>query len=318
MEDIVQIVNERFACAQCHTAGHWLRAARAVIRENSSIHHLRCTQCGESIVAKVSDGAQSADSAREELHDEYATLTALYASFQQDEHCGTLVPLGYLESAGHAVMLTRWCAGRDLAQYMRAGCTPDVIGRGAGVWLRRLHDCSERGMPRCTLDVAGKLAYLEATHGAALHGYRDARAACDLLARTGSGLAALQFPSVRQHGDFKPANMLSDGSRFVGLDIQWRLVGAPEFDIAPFLNQLWLAQHWSIGGRASRRHALAEAGFLAGYGYADDMRALRWAQLYFALCHVGNYRRRGYRGAIFTTLSVMPLVRRLSLALRAR
>jgi hypothetical protein len=67
---------------------------------------------------------------------------------------------------------------------------------------------------------------------------------------------------------------------------------------------------------ANTRYLQAEAAFLAGYGETVPMRALRWAQLYFALCHLGSYRQRGRFGMAYANWKIWPLVERLERQLR--
>lgn len=121
---------------------------------------------------------------------------------------------------------------------------------------------------------------------------------------------------VRIHGDFKPQNMLYDGTRCTGLDTHWMSVGAPLYDLAPFLNHLWLAGVGRRGSPAGSRYLLAEEAFLRGYGTAVSMRALRWVQLYFALCYLGGYRQRGRLGVAYASWRIWPLVKRLEGQLR--
>jgi hypothetical protein len=59
-----------------------------------------------------------------------------------------------------------------------------------------------------------------------------------------------------------------------------------------------------------------ESAFLSGYGNVVDMHALRWVQLYFALCYMGEYRQRGRLGAVYANWKAWPLVRRLSMQVR--
>jgi aminoglycoside phosphotransferase (APT) family kinase protein len=126
-----------------------------------------------------------------------------------------------------------------------------------------------------------------------------------------SRVDAIPVRAVRQHGDFKPDNMLCDGTRYVGLDIRWRSIGAAAYDLAPFLNHLWSDGRAVVGSRTRRVYDLAESAFLSGYGDVGDMRTLRWVQLYFALCYMGEYRQRGRLAASYANWTVWPFVRRL-------
>ncbi|MGH8145744.1 MAG: phosphotransferase family protein [Rhodanobacteraceae bacterium] len=265
-------------------------------------------------MVKVNRGQGPADDGRAQAAREYETLCALQGMFPQNDRFGTLVPLGHLEGEGRGIMVTRLFHGMDLARYSRKLALEDVqeTFRSAGVWLRTLHQIGRDGAPVQTLGVADRLDYLERTYGSVLHPDPAIQKACGVLERAGHRIKALAVPAVRIHGDFKPENLLCDGIRFVGLDIHLTSVGAAVYDVAPFLNHVWFAYHriWSPG--AKQHHELACAGFLSGYGDVGDARALPWAQLYFALCHLGGYRRRGTLTSRYANWKVWPLVHSLA------
>lgn len=312
--DAVRVLNARFDCTRCHAPGSWVAMTRPALRQNSIIHQIRCARCLERIVAKVSRADGLRDAACAQTRREYETLCTLQRVFPQDEHYGTLVPLGYLESSGQGILITHHFRGGDLAHYVRSlnATGAQEACHAAGFWLRKLHESSDAAVEGRVLGVADKLEYLAATYGAALRGDRKAWAAYQCLEQTGSRIDTRIFPVVRQHGDFKPDNILCDGTRYVGLDIQWQIVGPAVYDLAPFLNSLWLAVRRVGDLRISRHRQQAETGFLAGYGSVVDMRALRWAQLYFALCQLGGYRKRGRLVASYANWTVWPLVRKLA------
>lgn len=136
------------------------------------------------------------------------------------------------------------------------------------------------------------------------------QAAYRCLRQEGSRLGASAFRTVRLHGDFKPGNMLCDGTRYVGLDVQWRTTAPAVFDLAPFLNHLWLARR-RLESFDNRQYDQNESEFLAGYEAVDDIRTLRWVQLYFSLCQLGGYYQRGRLAAVYADWKVRPLVRKL-------
>lgn len=314
----MRVLNARFDCTCCHAQGSWASTARPVRRQNSIIHRMRCTRCPEQIVAKVSRGAGGNDDALAQSRREYETLCALQRVFPQDKRYGTLVPLGYLESAGSGIVITRYSRGGDLARRLRSLDASErrEACRSAGIWLRKLHESGDSGMQTGVLCVADKLDYLASTYGTFISDDPETRRAWELLAHEATRVEVLAVPTVRLHGDFKPENMLCDGTKYVGLDIHWRNVGAAVYDLAPFLNHLRLAGRATGRAHADRLCELAEAEFMAGYGYSVPVRALRWAQLYFALCYLGGYRVRGRLTAIYAHLRVRPLV--LNLARRLR
>lgn len=313
LADVAQALGSRFDCPRCHAPTAWDKVARPAQRQNSIIHRLQCARCGERIVAKVAREGEAGDgNAQRHLRREYETLRALQHRFLSDESCGTLEPLGYMAFSGAAILVTRLFRGQDLLRHMK---TLDVAGMAkachvAGVWLRRLHESGQRAAQMKPLEVADRLAYLDETYGAALRGSATMKAGYRRLQQEGSRIGALAFHAVRLHGDFKPENMLCDGTRYVGLDVQWRTTGPAVYDLAPFLNHLWLAVR-RFGLLDKRQYDQLETEFLAGYGAVGDIRILRWAQLYFSLCQLGGYHRRGRLAMAYANWQVRPLVRKL-------
>lgn len=311
--EAAQVLNERLACDRCGAKGRWVRTTRPSVRQNSSIHRLHCAQCGSQIVAKVSTGHVVNVEARATVQREYATLRALQAVFPQDAGYGTLEPLACLETVEHTIMVTRWFPGTDLVDHLRTleAAKVDAALRRAGAWLRQLHAADGHTDPPRSLGVGEKIDDLMRTYGAVLTTRRKTWVACELVKHVGAELSTSTLLPARLHGDFKPQNLLCDGIRLVGLDMQWATAAAPVYDLAPFLNHLWLAGPGAYGGHARARYAQAEAAFLAGYANAVDRRALRWAQLYFVLCHLGRYRLRGACAAAYGSWRIAPLVERI-------
>jgi Ser/Thr protein kinase RdoA (MazF antagonist) len=280
-------------------------------RQNSVIHQIRCKQCGNRVVAKVGGGKRWRDDDRVQLQNEYATLCTLRSAFSGGEGVGILEPLGYMEVAGRGILVTHWFMGIDLLRYAR-GAETHALERAfrlAGAWLLKLHDADNEKRPMRLMGVAEKIEDLSHNYGGVLRTQPRAWKACELLASVGRGLEALAVQSVRIHGDFKPQNMLYDDTCCVGLDIHWEVIGAAVYDLAPFLNHLWLAGVGKQDLGAKMRYLQAETAFLAGYGDAVPTQALRWAQLYFALCHLGGYRRRGGLAVVYANLKIWPLLR---------
>lgn len=285
-------------------------------RQNSSIHRLKCARCHEQIVAKVSRTGEVRNTAMVEARREYDTLCTLQRVFPQGEHFGTLMPLGYLETAERGIIITRHFRGSDLTHYLRSTRGPGAAEacHAAGAWLRNLHESGDVGHGQAKVSgVADKLDHLADTYGTVLRRDRETRAAYRSLEQAASHIDTRGFRHVRQHGDFKPQNMLCDGTRYIGLDIQWQSIGCAIYDLAPFLDHLWLAGRTLGSAFANRHYRQRESKFLAGYGHGQgaDAQAVHWAQLYFALCYVGGYRQKGRLGASYARWRLGPLVRAL-------
>jgi aminoglycoside phosphotransferase len=312
-EDITQVVNGRVDCVRCHASDAWKAAARVAVRQYSSIHRLRCAHCGEQIVVKVVVGKYSNKAALVHARKEYEALCTLQTAFPQDERFGTLAPVGHFEHNGCGIVVTRLAPGDDLMHYVRGvdANSAQVAWGSAGIWLKKLHESDPQNRKR-PLEAADKISTLVATYGSALQAEPKTAAAYELFIREGANFEAMAVDAVRQHGDFKPDNMLCDGTRYIGLDIRWRCIGAAVYDLAPFLNHLWLDLSVTSSSRKIQLYDVAESAFLSGYGGAVDMRALRWVQLYFALCYMGGYRKRGQLATVYANWKVRPLVRRLA------
>lgn len=257
--------------------------------------------------------------ANDALRREYATLCELQTLFDGDPTYGIVTPLGLLAADGHTTMVMQWFAGAPVWRYARE-CADQELGaafRHAGRWLRMFHEDARYRDPACRLDAGGHIDYLRTTYGDALQRRRSTRDALDLLLQGSARAGTCVAPGVGIHGDFKPDNLLCDGKRYVGLDVQPRMRRIALYDLATFANHLWLHGLGGYGRFADARHTLAEAAFLEGYGDVRDDFALRWLQLYFALCQAGSYSRRGLWGAAFARFKIVPQIQRIMTMLRA-
>ncbi len=316
--NITQVLTGRLKCSSCNDALSWSRIGRPEVRQNSSIYRLRCTRCGEQVVAKVIGGTYSGDAALQRARREYESLCELQSKFPQDEEFGTVIPLAHLEHFGQGIVITRLAPGEHLGRYLRS-LGPAALRtacRCSGQWLKKLHESDVQNQQK-SLGSSDKISFLADTYGAVLHRDPETAAACALLVREASRIDAVAVLAVRQHGDFKPDNMLCDGTRYVGLDIPWQYTGAAVYDVAPFLNHLWLESRVSTASRRRRLYALAEAGFLSGYGEIHQMHSLRWVQLYFALSYMGACRQRNRFVKLYASWKGWPLVRQLVAQLEA-
>lgn len=312
-EDALTLVNERLRCAQCGETGHWAATSRPEKRQQSIIHRMRCGRCGDAVVAKAVSSHGFGKDAVMHGRKEYETLRALQHAFPQEGSYGTLVPVDYMEWPGGGMLITRWSDGLNLRHHARE-LDETTVGRAfqaAGGWLRKLHHSDGANHASRPLDVGDKLQYLRSTYGKILLRRQAVFGAFQLLQDAAAHVATLPAVTVRLHGDFKPANMLWDGTRCTGVDIHYAIVGAAVYDLAPFLNHLWIDASGARRPRARQRRKIAEAEFLAGYGYTGNSGILRWAQLYFALHYLGDYSRRGVLRGAYAQWQLQPLVREL-------
>ncbi|TAN03007.1 MAG: aminoglycoside phosphotransferase [Rhodanobacteraceae bacterium] len=279
------------------------------------IRRYRCTRCGRDIAVKASRNGND----RGWIHSEYATLCALQPAFAQHAEYGVLDPLAYFTMDDREVMVTQWFAGRDFGAYLQTLDDDDLVAAaaGAGGWLHTLH-ASHGAVASGTPNTADKLEYLTETYGTALLGDPRTRNPMDLLRVHALEIEHLRLCEVPIHGDFKPENLLCDGRRYVGLDIQLRSHAIAAYDLAPFLNHVWLAGHGARRVRLEHRYAHIEAAFLNGYGVSTDEEryVVRWALLYYVLCQLGSYRQRGWVASCYGDWKLGPLLRLRALGLR--
>ena len=247
---------------------------------------------------------------------EYETLLALQTVLLPDSKCGTLTPVAQLNVNGHDTMVTRLFRGRDLVRCARSADIDELcqLCSRVGALLRALHDACPRAYPDQALDVGAKLAYLTGTYEVALHRNRATRGAFARLQESGSQIGAWRLRRTWGHGDFKPENVLYDGHKMVVLDTTLDIQSAFVYDIASFFDHIWLAGRSFRGGVIRRNFQQVEAEFLAGYGGLDapETAALRWAQLYFALCYFGEYSGRSAALAVYSRCRITPLVKSLT------
>lgn len=314
--DVLPYLREQLWCGQCRGEGTWVRDGRRQLRQNSIIERLRCRHCGERIVAKSGRGTVSSEHPCASLRDEFETLCRLEKAFHAETDCGSLEPLGLFAVAGYDIMVTRMFPGDNLVKYVR-GLDSDGLElafRRAGTWLRKLHSFDPPPGPAQSLGTEEKIEYLKCTYARMLAGRRERRA-FEVLVDTASDGERTSGRVLRLHGDFKPENILCNRARCIGLDVQSGITGSASYDLAPFLDHVWLARLGTRAGAADRRDC-AERGFLAGYGRDVDLHALRWVQLYFALCYLGNYGQRGVLHTGYARWKLWPLVRHLTSELR--
>ena len=309
-------LNQGFPCPNCKARASWHAAGRVAVRTNSTLQRFRCASCGERVVVKLASLRTREASGRRELEKEYQTLRKLQGMFSPDGRYGTLLAMGYMEFDGYAAMITRLFRGEDLIRCARSADSDELdrMFHCAGALLRTLHDACPDGYQTRTLDVESKLAYLENTYGYLLNRNGRACSALACLRERASVIGLLPLRWSWAHGDFKPENVLYDGRRIVLLDTKLDVRGAVVYDIASFLNHILIAGRGFGGGTLRKSDQCMEAAFLSGYGGLDapETAALRWGQLYFMLCYLGRYGKRGIFSAVYANWWMGPLIDQLA------
>lgn len=314
--NIVAVLNGDLTCPACRTKDGWRLASRPRTRRNSTIHNLQCVNCNERIAAKTPHANDASGGSGWLIQREFRTLSLLQTVFAQDGQFGTISPLGWFDG----IMVTRWFAGSDLRHYVRTLDAKRALDacRCAGAWLRRLHDSSPDCYKAQAFDVNDKLETLTDRYARLLNGDRGMTTPWNALKQHAATVARHPVRTTWSHGDFKPDNMLCDGRRYVGLDIHLQFEAPVVLDIASFLDHASLDSQNFVSAKPRHDFRLLEEAFLRGYGElgGQDLIALRWAELYFALSYLGRAWQRGPLWARHANWRVGPLVRTLAERLR--
>jgi len=314
--DIAISLNQGFPCPNCKARASWHATGRSAVRANSTLYSFRCETCEERVVVKlVPLGARDADG-RHELEREFQTLRKLRGIFPPNSHHGALIAENYLELDGHAAMVTRLFPGKDLVRYARSA-DREELGRmfhSAGALLRSLHDGCPDGYQLRELDVGPKLAYLEETYRRILLRNSRTRRAFLRLRESADAVGLSPLRVSWAHGDYKPENVLYDGRKTILLDTKLDIRGAVVYDLASFLNHVYIAACSFRSGALRNNNQFVEAAFLSGYGdlSAAEITALRWAQLYFMLCYFGAHHKRGFPLNLYAYWRLAPLIEALA------
>lgn len=315
--DMTHILNQQMACPRCRMHAGWRMSSRRQRRQNSLIYRFRCQGCDEKVIVKL-PRLPSGSSTGQRQHDmdrEYRILHELQARFPQDAGFGTLVPLGRLDVHGAVALVTRAVVGENLLQRARrmgVNRFAETFG-GAGILLRKLHDCSPRTDASQPLDVDKKVTYLLDAYKDVLTGNPALYAGWTHFRQATESIRNTPIHVSWHHGDFTPDNVLFADGQYLVVDTLLEFDCAFVYDLASFLDHVLLAGNALWGSVFCRHYPAIEAAFLAGYGGLNEQElcALRWAQTYFMLHYVCRYRHRAMLVQIYAKWMARHLLRRL-------
>jgi aminoglycoside phosphotransferase (APT) family kinase protein len=160
-----------------------------------------------------------------------------------------------------------WIPGRPVSDVLFS--PPIVPGRAselgvaAGTWLRRFH--ALRPLPRRRNDFVAKRPYIRDILAASRTGDALLRRVAEKLLATAPSAAAVEMPASWIHGDMKCDNLLVHDAGMIGLDLQMNHENTVAYDIAPFLNHLFLLRWSARGFRRARDLRDVAHGFLQSY-----------------------------------------------------
>lgn len=279
-----------FACPACGELRGWRASGRLVRRLNSYTGFAVCRGCDERVFVKQIRRYPRIDPV-ERASREFRNADALYRAMPEDEHTAVTRPLAAIDG----VLVFDYVPGIPLDRALR-GKSHERRKRllaTAGAWFARLHssvDASPYGDP----ELSSRLEYLRQRCVSASRLYPSISRALELQQRRMASIADRSFPLVLVHGDAKPGNFLLSGDRVVAVDVEYRMRGLAEMDLAQFLVQMRVARSPFPTVPPVHRES-SEAAFLAGYSRlrSFDPQVLSWVEMYFTLALWMSDRNRG-------------------------
>jgi hypothetical protein len=265
-------------------------------RENSRVFYAECDALPSALAVKwcvqPSTVLPDGDAAARQFE---ALRRAAVAMRQNTSYS---VPHPYRFDRERALLAVEWIPGETMTASI-GSWKCDATGARlllarAGQWLRLFH--LAHPLPDGRLDVEEKLRNLSAYDGCALA--RESVFARGLagLRHSAPAAAAIDVERSWVHGDFKTDNLIVNGERIVGIDVQIRHENTVVYDIAPFMNHLELLFYHPAVWRLAPARARLVAAFVDGYSESKSdrlMLPLTWVRLYMILSAWNSSQSRG-------------------------
>jgi serine/threonine protein kinase len=190
-----------------------------------------------------------------------------------------IVVMEWIDIPNIEASLKRWRAGLPNSLQIVAD---------AGKWIHQLHSASNLQSGRLKSEQLAEGLSRETQNLATLYPRKAALTKfIHSLQETASAVSEIDLPRGLQHGDFKPANILSDLENTVAIDCHAIHEGPVVFDLAHFMNHLEFALLSPLGITALRRREQLTETFLRAYDdagifatHAKTCFALTWLRLY--------------------------------------
>lgn len=279
-----------FACPSCQGHRVWRPIGGLVQRLNSYTGFAACRRCGERVFVKRIRRYPKVDPVERAMR-EYRNAESLHRALPADDRTGVARPLAAIDG----VLVFAYVPGVPLSRALRGRTTEArrAILASTGRWFARFHLSVdvEDGDPR----FPSRLAYLREQCAALSMRYRSVSLALERLQYRLEALEGRSFSLFLVHGDAKAENFLLSGNRVVAVDVDYRMRGPPEMDLAQFLVQMRVGRlPWEGVGRPDRRGE--ESSFLAGYACLRpfDREVLEWMETYFTVWLWTCTRRSGF------------------------
>ena len=225
--------------------------------------------------------------------DYYEALSSVVALAQLDDKIGCAKPILLLRA--QAIVVASWIDGPTVEQVVQRGSRLDA--RRAitlsGEWLARFHGAA--GLTQKIWDLRPARARLDEMFQAAVQSHLSSSVlaqAVRTLHQTAERVGAIPIPWSRQHGDFKPGNLILTADGVAAIDIDFRAPAPCIVDAAQFLNHGALQRPWRL--RRSGWVSFVDEAFSAGsvLGGANlPALPLAWARLHHVVRLHTQYRQ---------------------------
>jgi aminoglycoside phosphotransferase (APT) family kinase protein len=233
-------------------------------------------------------GGSAADAARR-----YFLSLNRISALARDAGMSASEPLLLLEH--HGIVVASWIEGPALSEWLLQASFHErrtMLGR-AGAWLARLHRAS--GFEYRVPDIAEAIARLETRFSQSAE--RKSRLVLDALAvlqSSANDLRTRPVPWSLSHGDFKPSNLIIEGDRLVGIDVDLVIEAPNVNDAAHFLNHLqsrfYRPKGWLRWFEIEQLTECFAQEYARAAGGEMDVTLLAWRRLYNAVYLVLSHR----------------------------
>lgn len=286
-EAVKKLLEEGRPSRQAHALG--LCTVTGPIREadNGTVFYLESAGLPSAAAVKICRSGRQRKPDPASARQQYDALARVGERWTHSDGLECVRPYALFED--QALMVMEWVPGRPLTGELLAFKTSaqraEELAARAGHWLSAFHRLG-RLAPQ-PLDVEEKRGVFDAMSGWKPARNRIFRDAAALLSATAQAAASEPVTHSWIHGDFKLDNLLYDGARMTGIDVQLRHSNAVVYDVGSFLNHMEMCcldprNPWRIPDRDR-----LVARFLEGYSRAlprPPALALAWCRLYQLLC----------------------------------
>jgi aminoglycoside phosphotransferase (APT) family kinase protein len=253
-------------------------------RINSRIHRVQCAS--RTLAIKECFGVTGQIPEPSAAEREFKALATL-SSIPLNAGDQPIAPLPIVLCREHAAYAMTWVPGRPATELVLSRHTTDdgaaALGQASGAWLRRFH--ALRTLPERESDFESKVEFVNEIVKSTPKPDPLLRHASERLVAYAEAASAVRMPASWVHGDMKSDNLLVDGERVTGLDVQLVHENTVVYDLAPFLNHLYLLRWTPRGVLQPRKLESMTEGFVRAYSPETKRWGLpiAWLRAYLLL-----------------------------------